>query len=261
MRRGGGARTARSSAPAAPARRKGGGRTAGRAWSRVEFGVEGCMAGLFRSGNGGWRRGSSKVRRRASRWQTGQSRGGRCGVAHSTPGRGAGFRVSSVGLRGCPAATSCGSFTGCATPPVAAVENPPRREHRGSRAKPCGWSEERGAMSDRLTRKEMKRDEVVEALARSASTLSATPELLILGVVAVLVLALAGSGVDWWCHVQEAGGQRRPRGGGGGRPGAWARALSRRPRAARASPTRTARRARTKELFTDPPGRLRSRRR
>ena len=59
-------------------------------------------------------------------------------------------------------------------------------------------------MSDRLTRKEMKRDEFVEALERSASFMERNARNLIVAAVAVLVVALAGVGVYWWYQSQEA---------------------------------------------------------
>jgi len=58
-------------------------------------------------------------------------------------------------------------------------------------------------MSDRLTRKEIKRDEFVEALERSASFMERNLRKLLIAVAGVLVLALIGGGVYWWMQAQE----------------------------------------------------------
>lgn len=58
-------------------------------------------------------------------------------------------------------------------------------------------------MSDRLTRQEIKRDEFVEALERSASFVERNARMLIAGAVALLVVLLAVFGIYWWLDAQE----------------------------------------------------------
>lgn len=59
-------------------------------------------------------------------------------------------------------------------------------------------------MNQRLTRKDMKRDELVEALGRSRSFVETHARLLVLIAVGVAVLILAGAGGWWWLAHQEA---------------------------------------------------------
>jgi len=59
-------------------------------------------------------------------------------------------------------------------------------------------------MSDRLSREEIKRDEVVEAVERSASFMEKHAKTLVLVVVAVLVMTAVILGVTWWMSHQAA---------------------------------------------------------
>jgi tetratricopeptide (TPR) repeat protein len=59
-------------------------------------------------------------------------------------------------------------------------------------------------MSERLTRKEIKRDEFVEALERSASFVERNVRVLIASAVALVVVVAAGFGIWWWLEVTEA---------------------------------------------------------
>ncbi len=58
-------------------------------------------------------------------------------------------------------------------------------------------------MNQRLTRKEMKRNEFVEALERSAGFLERNARWLVIGAAVVLVLVLAGFGAWMWLERQE----------------------------------------------------------
>lgn len=59
-------------------------------------------------------------------------------------------------------------------------------------------------MSERLTRKEIKRDEFVEALERSASFVERNARILIASAVALVVVVAAGFGIWWWLEVKQA---------------------------------------------------------
>lgn len=59
-------------------------------------------------------------------------------------------------------------------------------------------------MSDRLSRQEIKRDEFVEALERSASFMERNTRALIIGAVALLVALAAAFGTYWWMEAREA---------------------------------------------------------
>ena len=59
-------------------------------------------------------------------------------------------------------------------------------------------------MSERLTRKDIKRDEFVEALESSVSWLERHTKLLIASAVGVVVLIAAGFGIWWWLDVRAA---------------------------------------------------------
>lgn len=58
-------------------------------------------------------------------------------------------------------------------------------------------------MSDRLTRKEIKRDEFVEALERSASFMERNVRRLVAGTIALVVVVAAGFGIWWWLGVRQ----------------------------------------------------------
>ena len=58
-------------------------------------------------------------------------------------------------------------------------------------------------MSERLTRKEIKRDEFVEAIERSAGFMERNARILVVAGVAVVVLVAAGFGIFWWLQLQE----------------------------------------------------------
>lgn len=58
-------------------------------------------------------------------------------------------------------------------------------------------------MNQRLTRKDMKRDELVEALERSRSFVETHSRLLVLAAVGVAVAVLVAAGVWWWLSHQE----------------------------------------------------------
>lgn len=59
-------------------------------------------------------------------------------------------------------------------------------------------------MSDRLSRQEIKRDEFVEALERSATFLERNARVLILSAVGVLLVVAAGLGIYWWSQARQA---------------------------------------------------------
>jgi tetratricopeptide (TPR) repeat protein len=61
-------------------------------------------------------------------------------------------------------------------------------------------------MNERLTRKDMKRDELVEALERSRSFVETHSRLLVLVAIGVAVAVLAAAGLWWWLahHEQQA---------------------------------------------------------
>jgi tetratricopeptide (TPR) repeat protein len=58
-------------------------------------------------------------------------------------------------------------------------------------------------MNQRLTRKDMKRDELVEALERSRSFVETHSRILVLAAVGVAVAVLVAAGVWWWLAHQE----------------------------------------------------------
>lgn len=59
-------------------------------------------------------------------------------------------------------------------------------------------------MNERLTRKDMKRNELAEALERSRSFVETNARILVIAAVAVAVAALLAAGVWWWLAYQDA---------------------------------------------------------
>jgi tetratricopeptide (TPR) repeat protein len=103
-------------------------------------------------------------------------------------------------------------------------------------------------MNQRLTRKDMKRDEFVEALERSRSFVEANTRFLVLGAVALILVGLVAAGAWFWlAHERTVAGAAlaeaveaygAPLGGDAGPAGGIS------------FPDAAARRARAKELFT-----------